>query len=369
MRVLLNALQAGNRSGTGRYTTELVRHLAAGEDDMQFVAAWPAALPHPEVSSTQGLFFLDVDTRGHFKRIAFDQLSITRHALHAEADAVHFPANIGRLLPLKNMVLTVHDLSFVRHPEWFRRNRALYYRHAAKRSVALATRVIADSQSTADDLMEFFATPSEKIDVIPLGIDSSFRPATEEQQAGVLKKYRLPQDFFLFMATIEPRKNIERLVEAWARIACTCSFDLVIAGRQGWKVKDIMQCASGSPHGDRIHWPGFIDDEDQAPLLSAARAFVWPALWEGFGLPPLEAMACGTPVLTSNVSSLPEAVGEAALMVDPTDTEAIAEGMLALAESSDLRGELAAKGLAHAADFTWQRTAALTRETYRRVSG
>ena len=196
-------------------------------------------------------------------------------------------------------------------------------------------------------------------------MDSQFRPADEERRAAVRARYRLPERFFLYLGTIEPRKNLARVIAAWTRLAETCPLDLVIAGREGWKVGPIRAAAAGSTHTTRIHWIGFVEGADAAALYSCADALVWPSLWEGFGLPPLEAMACGTPVMTSNVSSLPEVTGDAAVLVDPGSVDAIAEGMARLATDTALREDLAQKGQARAATFAWKRTAELTLESYR----
>ncbi|HIJ66566.1 MAG TPA: glycosyltransferase family 4 protein, partial [Candidatus Hydrogenedentes bacterium] len=217
------------------------------------------------------------------------------------------------------------------------------------------------------DVCEWAGAPQDGVDVIPLGVGEDLQPAPDETQARIRAKYNLPKSFFLFLGTIEPRKNILRLVQAWSQIAEGCPYDLVVAGRAGWKTRPILRAMAQAPHARRIHGLGFVDEADLPALLSSATVFVWPSLCEGFGLPPLEAMACGTPVLTANASSLPETVGDAALQVDPTDVDAIAHGMQRLANDANLRAALVAKGLERAATFTWRRTAERTIETYYKV--
>jgi len=231
----------------------------------------------------------------------------------------------------------------------------------------LATRIITDSQATAADLHGMLGIPQDRIDVIPLGVDEAYRPVSPQDAAAVRSKYSLPESYFLYLGTLEPRKNLVRLIEAWSRIADACPHDLVIAGREGWKMRHIRRAVAASSQPSRIHRPGFIAHGDLPAMIGAAAAFVWPSLCEGFGLPPLEAMACGVPVLTSNISSLPEVVGDAALLVNPHHVEAIAEGMLQLAEDVPLRNALKARGLERAAGFTWRRTAEATIKTYRAV--
>lgn len=367
MIVLLNALQAGNRSGTGRYTTELARWLPVLADDLDFVVLWPRHVPHPHIETAHREAFLLCDARTSLRRLYIDQIGVHGVRARAGANVVHYPASVGCLTPIHNAVVTVHDLSFLHEPRWFRPGHAAYYRYAVGRTARLAERVIADSQVTAQDLNEKLGIPRDRIDVVPLGVDERYRPAPPEAVVSVRTKYALPKRFFLYLGTLEPRKNLVRVIEAWSRIATACPLDLVIAGRQGWRSRPIARAIAAATRPERVRCPGFIAEEDLPALLSAAEAFVWPSLWEGFGLPPLEAMACGTPVLTSNVSSLPEVVGDAALMVDPYDIEAIAEGMLRLAEDAALRDQLRSLGLQRAAQYTWRRTAQGAIDTYRAV--
>jgi len=364
MRVLYNALQAGNRSGTGRYTVELLRALAGLEAGPSITAAWPAGLPRPQ--GTDRVDFVDLPADGAW-RLLFDQSGAHRLARRLRADVVHYPASVGPLRPMPGLVLTVHDLAFLRHPEWFSPSRARYYRLAVGRSAPKAARVVADSHATARDLVELLGIPRGRIDVAHLGVGEAFRPDAAAREA-VRRKYPLPDHFFLYLGTLEPRKNLARVVEAFSRVAGRVPQDLVLAGRHGWRCEALQRALEVSPCRDRIQLPGFIEDADQPALIAAADAFVWPSLYEGFGLPPLEAMACGTPVLTSNASSLPEVVGEAALTVPPEDIDAIAAGMARLAKDDALRDRLRTAGPARAAGFTWRRCAEAVLETYRKLT-
>lgn len=365
MRVLINGLQAGNRSGTGRYTLELVQALAALPDAPELVLVWPKDIPPPEVGHS-------VEVRRYSareaNRLCFDQFGIGRLREQCRADVLHYPANIGPLARQRGVVLTVHDLSFMHHPEWFRTGRALYYRQAARRSIRRATRIIADSEATAEDVVRFTDTPRDRIDVVPLGVSPIFQPASGQARAAVRAKYGLPERFFLYVGTLEPRKNLPRLVAAWSRVADDIPQDLVLAGRRGWKTRAIEKALADSPHAARVHRPGFIAQEDLPAALSAADAFVWPSLFEGFGLPPLEAMACGAPVLTSAVSSLPEVAGGAALLVEPEDVDALAQALHALATDPAKRAILCQAGERRAQAFTWARTAAWTAQSYARAA-
>ena len=367
MRVLLNGLQAGNLSGTGRYTTELARHLGALSEDAQCAVLWPGHVSEPYGVGGERCVFHTARTERPWMRLFYDQWGIRGVRSRIRADLIHYPANIGSLLPMRNAVLTVHDLSFLHDAAWFRPGRAAYYRWTIGRSVRTARRVIADSEATAADLRALLGVPAERIDVVPLGVGEEFRPISGEACATMREWYKLPERFFLYVGTIEPRKNLVRVIEAWERIAGKCPLDLVIAGRDGWRFAPIRKAAAASPQVARIHFPGFIAQEDLPALLSTAEAFVWPSLWEGFGLPPLEAMACGTPVVTSNVSSLPEVVGGAAIQVGPNDMHGLSDAMLRIVEDTPLRTDLIARGKARAAEFTWERTARLTLDSYRKA--
>lgn len=362
MRVLINAMQAGNQSGTGRYTEELIRHLLLLEDAPELTVWWPAKVPRPEWTSDVELV---LQPGGLWKRLGLERAV---HRWAGQYDVVHYPASIGPLDGGPNVVLTVHDCIFLRHPEWFRWERAQYYRWAGRRSARRAARIIADSETTARDVREYMGVAPNRVDVVPLGVRREFAPAPPEVQSSTCQRYGLPDRFFLYVGTLEPRKNLVRLIRAWDTIAGEVPEDLVIAGRDGWKTATIHDAIASATHRYRIHRPGFVTEEDLPPLLSATRAFVWPSLYEGFGLPVLEAMACGAAVLTSNRSSLPEVAGEAALLVNPEDESSIAGGLKALSGDGRHRAALAEAGIARAAKFTWRRCAEATRAVYRRVA-
>jgi glycosyltransferase involved in cell wall biosynthesis len=362
MHVLINGMQGGNQSGTGRYTEELIRHLAARPDEVHLTVWWPGGVPAGDWADAVELIR---QPRGVWAR-----LKLERHIqrIASEYDVVHYPASIGPLDGGPNVVVTVHDCIFMRHPDWFRWERAEYYRWAGTRSARRAGRVIADSEATAHDLRELIGVPNSRIDVVPLGVGGAFRPQTQAACDAVRDRYKLPESFFLYVGTLEPRKNLAALVRAWDSIAGDIEEELVIAGRTGWKTEEMLAAIGDAKHQDRVHLPGFLEEEDLVPAIGAARAFVWPSLFEGFGLPVLEAMACGTPVLTSNLSSLPEVAGDAALLVDPENESDIAEGLKRLSTDDVLRARLSAAGIQRASEFTWARTADLTLKAYERLA-
>jgi len=364
VKVLLNALQAGNRSGTGHYAAKLARWLPDVSGDMEIVTLWPRGVAR-SLDDGHSRRSILCDVRSPSQRVWLDQVGVPRIGRRLGADLIHYPANVGNVLRGKHTVVTVHDLSFFFEPKWFRPERGAYYRFATRRSVRHARRVLADSHSTANDLHEMLGVPEDRIAVTPLGVDMQFQPVPEEERQLVRERYGLPSVFLLYVGTLEPRKNLVRVVEAFDRIAGDWEGHLVVAGREGWKTGRLMRAIEQSAYRERIHLPGFVEGADLPAVYGAAHAFVWPSLYEGFGLPPLEAMACGTPVLTSDVSSIPEVVGEAALTVNPYDLEAIASAMYSIATDGPLRAGLRAKGRIQAGQYTWRRTAERTCEAYR----
>ena len=359
MKLLFMGLQAGNRSGTGRYSEALLDALGE-EKALELAVFWPRDLQPP--AGAQDMVLYRRNPAG-ITRMYTEQWGVRRFK---NIDIVHYPASIGPVIhPGYPTVITVHDLSFLRHPEWFRKNRAWYYKHWVERSVRIADHIIADSNATAEDLMTLLHIPAARITVAHLGVTPHFRPASEDHIALIRETYNLPRNFFLYVGTLEPRKNVARLIRAWSMVAGDIPQDLVLAGRRGWKLKSVHQAWSRSPYRDRIHFPGYIQQEHLPALLCAADGFTWPSLFEGFGLPPLEAMACGTPVLTSNTSSLPEVVGDAALTVSPRDTQAMAKALLRLSRERQLQEDLRQAGLQRAAQFSWKKTANTVIDAYR----
>ncbi len=365
MRALLNALQAGNRSGTGRYAGELARALAAPEADFHFDVLWPEGVEHPPAGPHVRVLPI---SGGALRRLWTDHAAIRRIARETSASVVHYPANIGPAIAPEGLVVTVHDCSFFREPAWFRRDRAWYYRLFVARGLRGARRVIVDSQATAADVEEWLHVPHDCIDVIPLGVGAMFRPMDAAAQDAARRRHGLPGAYFLYVGTLEPRKNLPRIIAAWAQATAHGGPDLVIAGRRGWKTGALDAAIAECPRRDCIHLVGFLPQTDLPAVISAAVAFVWPTLLEGFGLPVLEAMACGVPVITSDRSSLPELTGDAALLVHPEHIEDIAAAMRRLMEDAALRQSLRDKGMARAALFTWERTARLTLDAYRRAA-
>jgi glycosyltransferase involved in cell wall biosynthesis len=259
-------------------------------------------------------------------------------------------------------LLTVHDLTFLVHPDCFEPASQRYLSRTVPRSLRRASLVLVDSQASRSDLLRLFSVSPERVTVIYPGVDQHFCPLSTSASEPVRQRLGLPEQFLLFVGTLEPRKNLVRLLEALQRVPDVP--DLVIAGRKGWLYEEIFATVERLEMQDQVRFLDFVDDADLPALYNLASAFVYPSLYEGFGLPVAEALACGTPVVTSAVASLPEVAGDAAILVDPLDTAGIAEGIRqALQQANRLRHA----GPLQGQRFGWQPSARALLDCYRMV--
>jgi glycosyltransferase involved in cell wall biosynthesis len=266
-------------------------------------------------------------------------------------------------------VLTIHDLIFLLFPEYHLPLNKWFLNSFVPLFIRRADAIIAVSKCTKGDLIRYYSVPSEKIKVIYEGVDARFQPVTEpDALARVRAIYGLPERFILYVGTIEPRKNLSTLLEAYKLLREEgLEHRLVIVGRKGWLYKGFFQRLRELGLEGEVIFPGFVPDGDLPALYSAADLFVFPSLYEGFGLPVLEAMACGTPVIASNSSSLPEVIEDAGIMVDPLDVGALLRAIELILRDERMRREMRARGLEQAAKFSWERAARETLEVYRSV--
>lgn len=268
-------------------------------------------------------------------------------------------------------ILTVHDLSYVRTPETTHPILKAYLDKVVPWSVQRATHVIADSQATKDDLVEIYKTPPEKVSVLLSGVRSDYQPVTDKAILNAVReRYQIPMDvpYIFSIGTVQPRKNYERLMQALAALGEPFkNVHLVIAGGKGWLDSPIFETVTRLGLESRVHFTGFVDEADVPALYSGATCTAYISLYEGFGFPVLESMACGTSVLTSNVSSLPEVAGNAAPMVDPYNIEAIASGLKNLLENETQRENLVQAGFEQVKNFTWERSAQNLLKIYQNV--
>jgi glycosyltransferase involved in cell wall biosynthesis len=271
-------------------------------------------------------------------------------------------------------VLTVHDLSFMRHPECSSPSLLAYLLRAVPRSVRRADVLLADSESTRRDLVELLKVPEERVRVVYPGVEPRFVSEGEQhtmRQQDVLERYGIRPPYILGLGTLQPRKNYPRLIRAYGllRRRYHVPHQLVIGGGRGWLHEQIDETIRQTRLHEDVRLIGYVADEDLPALYRAADVFAFPSLYEGFGIPVLEAMGCGTPVVTSMVSSLPEVAGKAALMVPPEDVEALAQAMWQLMSDQALRNDLVRRGYEQVKRFTWRQSAGRLLDIYSHIAG
>jgi len=287
-------------------------------------------------------------------------------------DAELFHATEHLLMPLRRVptVLTVHDLVYHLFPAYHKRLNYWYLNAAMPLFVQRADALITISESSKRDLMRIYGVPEEKITVVYEAASPDFRPASAEDVAEVKAYYGLPERYLLALGTIEPRKNLIRLVDALRLLRQKDHMlSLVIVGSAGWLYQDFFQHLEKLDDPRAVLLSGYVPDTHLPAVITGAAAYVLASFYEGFGLPILEAMACGTPVVCSNTSSMPELGGDAARYFDPHDTQGMVAAIATVLESKDIRAEMRERGLAQAARFSWQRTAKETLAVYERVLG
>lgn len=281
----------------------------------------------------------------------------------------HATEHLLPALKAARAVFTLHDAAYLLFPEHHLPQNRLYLRWMMPRFLARADAVICVSESTRRDALRFYRLNPDKITVIPEGVDPRFRPIEDPAHlSAIRRRYRLPARFILCVSTLEPRKNLTLLLEAYAALrARRPEIGLAIAGEKGWLFEGFFERLKRLGLEGQVRLLGYAPDEDLPALLNCAEVFAYPSLFEGFGLPPLEAMACGAPTLCSNTSSLPEVVGDGGLLLPPDDAQAWVEALEAALSGPEFRADLRARGLRQAAPFTWERAAQATYEVYRRV--
>ena len=282
----------------------------------------------------------------------------------ASADLVHVPALTAVPRSRVPLVFTVHDLAFRSFPGHHNRRTRVMAELALRRAVKTAAAFIAVSAFTASELRRITGIGPERIHVIAEAAEESFRPVDD---SACLARYGIATPYLLYVGTLEPRKNLPLLLRAYAALG-PVEAKLVVVGSKGWMYDEIFDLVGRLDLASRVVFTGFVPDDDLPALLTAATAFVYPSLHEGFGLPVLEAMQCGAPVITSNVSSLPEVAGDAALLVSPTDLDGLTGALRRVLAEPGLRAEMRERSLRQASRFSWKRTAEETLEVYRRVA-
>lgn len=369
MRIAINTLGSSSlKVGVGNYVIHLVHELAKIDKQNQYYII--ANKKNARFFSTKNPALKILITPNYTAikplRILWEQLLLPFIIKKNEINLLHSPGFIAPLIKTSASIVTIHDMTFFSHPQCHTRFKRAYFTTLIPHTIRNADAISADSENTKQDIIAHLATTPSKIHTIHLGIDTNFQPLDKKSaQQTLQKKYNLNKPFILFVGMIEPRKNLNRLIDAY--VSLKTATQLVIVGKKGWhmdsffkKIKDLRT--------KEIVLTGYVPDEDLPFFYTAADAFVYPSLYEGFGLPVIEAMACGCPVVTSNNSSLKEIAEEAALLINPENTQELADAMKKIIHDKQLRKTLIQKGLKQAQQFTWKKTAEKTLELYHQVA-
>jgi len=368
MSIILDARTATDHfPGIGRYVVNLSQALTEIAPDLGLTllydpsaAATRLTLPDlPRIACSISPFSIQ------------QQWSVPGILRRARARLYHSPYYLMPYLPGVPSLVTCYDLIPLVYPEYFTATQRLMYRLAHILALRTARVILAISQATKSDLVRAFHVDPQRVHVTPLAADAAFAPRSAAQIAAARSKYALPEQYVLYLGINKPHKNLARLVEAWrlSNINFQISnIKLVIAGQWDERYPEARQLAEETGL-DQVVFAGPVEEANLPALYSGATLFVFPSLYEGFGLPVLEAMACGTPVVCSNTSSLPEVAGDAALQVNPLDVDALAEAIGHALMNDELRRNLREKGLAQAARFSWEQTAQKTQSAYETLNG
>ena len=358
--------------GIGRYTEELMRALQRRELNLTILYAGKKQhIPQKEdVGDKQASRVIELPKAGLLPALlTLGQVEIGWVGKRKQLGLIHDPTGVMPLfLTGSRRVATIHDVIPYIYPETSTKLDKLIYHYWLPLAVRRLDAIITDSQQSKRDIIFYLRVKEEKVFVIPCAANARYRPLTTREIQSALARYDINFPYILYVGSLESRKNLPRLLEAYARARQNVpQWKLVIVGARKWKFTPIFETVQRLGLEPHVHFTGYVEEEDLPAVYNGADLFVFPSLYEGFGLPVLEAMASGTPVITSNCSSLPEVAGDAAILIDPYDVDAIAEAMQQVLLNPSLAASLRVKGLAHAKKFSWERTAQETIAVYERV--
>ncbi|HEY4715602.1 MAG TPA: glycosyltransferase family 1 protein [bacterium] len=363
MKILINTISLLSPfTGAANYTYQIARNLTETDlvnEYLYFYRYYSKKLKHFNKRSNFFYSLTELARNIPFLRTELRKLKRIGATLKEHDFDLYFEPNFIPLdIKAKKTVVTVFDFSFKVHPEWHPKDRVLYFENNFWNNIDRADRIIVISNFVKESAINLFGFKSEKLKTIYLGYDTNvFRSYPKDELVVTRKKYSLPENFILFAGSIEPRKNLNNLIQAYAALddSVKKEFKLVLAGFKGWKNKEVQ--GSLRRFKNNIILLGYLPEKELGKLYNLAALFVYPSFYEGFGLPPLEAMACGCPVVVSNTSSMPEVCSNAAYYVDPYDSENIAAGLKKVLMNEELKRSLRQSGLERAAMFSWRKSA------------
>ncbi|MGI8919173.1 MAG: glycosyltransferase family 4 protein [Pyrinomonadaceae bacterium] len=375
MRIALDGFPLSSpKTGIGHYTLQLARALAeiSPGDNFELISPFPFSdsVVQELQQATIANLTLNYPQSASFRR-RWWAMGLPLFLRQNSFDLFHGTNYEVPLWHRRHNVLTIHDLSLLLHPEYHEPRMVRRSRRRLPLMIRSAAKIIAVSESMKREMCEHLKIKPEQIAVTPEAPRKSFRPLPIAETLAIRQRLGIEPDFILAVGTIEPRKNLLTLVRAFDQIVRTTDLrpQLVIAGGEGWLMDELYSFIAKSGNAERVRFIGYTTDDELRALYSSCRISVYPSLYEGFGLPPLEAMACGAPVIASRIPAIEETVGKTAVLIDPTNVEELATEIIQLWNDERRRAQLSADGLRHAAEFTWQRTARLTVDVYGEVLG
>jgi len=361
-------------TGIERYTMELIKSMSEIDDIDRFMLFFNKHEKVPEITKSPNFenYVSPFPTKMVFMRILWEELILYREIKKKKIDVFHGPSFVVPFFKPKRCkyVNTIHDLSWFYYPESFTFFNRLFFKLFLPRSIKNSDIVIADSRSTKKDIIKFFHAEPAKIKVVYLGIDEDFSKSAENGvNEGILRKYKIPKEYILSIGSLLPRKNVVNMIKAFNGLKKKgLKEKLVIIGREAWLYEQIFSVIKDLGIEEEVIFTGYVGDKDLPYLYSMAKLLLFPSLYEGFGLPILEAMACGCPVITSNVSSMPEVAGDATVLIDPKSVKEITAAMDSIINDRKLRSKLIKRGYEQAKKFSWKKTAEETLDIYNKVS-
>lgn len=375
IRLAVNAVSLlSPRTGIGQYLYNLMKQIEAHEDIEPcyfYGHGWDRALRQVPVPQIQGIkrVIRRLVPRAHMVSRFLTQMAFSQKK-RRQFDVYHEP----NFVPYRfdgPTVITVHDLSYIRFPDTHPRVRVDFMTRFMPRALERADMILVDSQFVKQEVVEVFGVLPQKIAVTHLGVSGLFRPMSESETRQSCAKYGLNhRKYLLTVGTLEPRKNLIQVLRAYQSLPQRVQkqYPLIIVGMKGWLYATIEQEMAPLIGNGRVRLLGYVSDEELVQIYASATALLYPSIYEGFGLPPLEGMASGVPVITSNQSSIPEVVGDAAIMVDPHDVDALKEAVMMVIEDTEKAGQLRDLGIERAKEFSWERCARDTVAVYKRIA-
>jgi glycosyltransferase involved in cell wall biosynthesis len=373
MRIAVTGhLLKGRNTGVEHYITNIMRNVPAQDAENEYLYYVNRAVPDDIAGGGRvAIKRNDITDLGRPVRFMWEQVRLPALLARDNVDLLHAPGYTMPVMTRIPTVVTIHDTIAMRYPAYCSWSTYLHYRVMLPWTAARARRIITTTEYTKRDIIDTLGVSPGKIDVVPLAVHHAFRPIEDRSIVrGVVDGYGLPADIILFVGNLEPKKNVEMLIEAFGALVNERAIPhgLVLAGRRAWLYKRLLRKVRSLGLGDRVYFPGEVPIGDLVSLYNAADVFVFPSLYEGFGIPPLEAMACGVPVVTADSSALPEVVGDAAVTVDPKRPRELIDALRRVLTDDSLRAGMRKRGLERAKRYTWERTARGTVAVYRRAA-